>query len=184
MREGRPNKMKLLFDHFSTAVTHVTGRPIAFITAVLIVVMWAFSRPFFPKGKEGDDAWNFLINTGTTIITFLMVFVIQQSQNKDTVALHLKLNELIAANKFASNRLINIEDLTEDELTVLKKFYIHLSELAEADRGLYTTHSIDEAKQNQSAKSRHPGRRRDVPVNPDTDPHEDNLLNRNDNVGS
>lgn len=81
-----------------------------------------------------------------------MVFVIQQSQNKDTVALHLKLNELIAANKNASNRLINIEDLTEEELIVLKAFYINLSEAAEADKDLFTTHSIDEAKHNQNSK--------------------------------
>ena len=86
-----------------------------------------------------------MINTGTTIVTFLMVFVIQQSQNKDTMALQLKLNELIACQKKASNRLIDIEDLTEDELEVLKKFYIRLATLSKEESQLYTTHSIDEA---------------------------------------
>src|ERR1043165_7496308 len=110
--------LKLLFDHFSTTATRVTGRPVSFILAVLIVIVWAATGPIFNYSEN----WQLIINTGTTIITFLMVFVIQQSQNKDTVALHLKLNELIAANKAASNRLIDIEDLTEDELTALSSF--------------------------------------------------------------
>ena len=147
------SKLKLLFDRFSTSVTRVTGRPVAFILAVIIVLVWAASGPLFGF----SETWQLVINTGTTIITFLMVFVIQQSQNKDTVALHLKLNELIAANKNASNRLIDIEDLTEDELIALKAFYIQLSELAEKDAELFSTHSIDEAKQNHSSKLRpHP----------------------------
>lgn len=150
--KGKPTTMNRMFDRFSTLVTHATGRPVAFISAVLLVAVWACSRSLFPKGKDGEDSWELIINTSTTIITFLMVFVIQQSQNKDTVALHLKLNELIASNKNASNRLINIEDLTEQELTVLKEFYIKLSEEAEEDAELFTTHSIDEAKHNQDTK--------------------------------
>lgn len=150
-----PSRLTRAFNIFSTKITRFTGKPIAFVSALLIVILWACSRPLFPKGQEGADSWNFLINTGTTIITFLMVFVIQQSQNKDTIALHLKLNELIAANKDASNRLINIEDLTEEELEVLKKFYMHLSEAAEEDRELFTTHSLDEAKHNQNTKIAH-----------------------------
>jgi low affinity Fe/Cu permease len=128
----------------------VTGRPVAFILAVIIVLVWAASGPVFGF----SETWQLVINTGTTIITFLMVFVIQQSQNKDTVALHLKLNELIAANKNASNRLIDIEDLTEEELIALKTFYVQLSELAEEDAELFSTHSIDEAKQNHTSKRR------------------------------
>ena len=144
------SKLKLLFDRFSTAATRVTGRPIAFILATIIVIVWAATGPMF----NYSEAWELVINSGTTIITFLMVFVIQQSQNKDTVALHLKLNELIAANKRASNRLIDIEDLTEDELIALKEFYVQLSELAEQDKELFTSHSIDEAKLNHSFKLR------------------------------
>jgi low affinity Fe/Cu permease len=117
---------------------------------MLVIVIWAVSGPVF----RFSQTWQLIINTGTTIITFLMVFIIQQSQNKDTVALHLKLNELIAANKAASNRLIDIEDLTEDELIALKDFYVQLSELAEQDAELFTSHSIDEAKQNHQSKQR------------------------------
>jgi len=95
-----------------------------------------------------------VINTGTTIITFLMVFVIQQSQNKDTVALHLKLNELIAATKTASNRLIDIEDLSEEEIKVIKKFYVELSELSKKEKNIFTTHSFDEANANHKSKSK------------------------------
>lgn len=141
-----------LFDRFSTTATRITGRPIAFITAFLLVLGWALSGPLF----NFSDNWQLVINTSTTIITFLMVFVIQQSQNKDTVAIHLKLNELIAANKTASNRLVDIEDLTEDELIALKEFYIKLSDLAEEDSELFTSHSIDEAKLNHHGKKRIP----------------------------
>src|SRR6187431_242109 len=119
-KKRKVSKLKLLFDRFSTSVTRVTGRPVAFILAVVIILVWAATGPLF----DFNETWQLVINTGTTIITFLMVFVIQQSQNKDTVALHLKLNELIAANKNASNRLIDIEDLTEDELIALKAFYV------------------------------------------------------------
>ena len=101
---------KNIFDTFSKYVTRFTGSPVAFISAFFIVIIWALLGPVFGF----SDTWQLVINTGTTIITFLMVFVIQQSQNKDTVAIHLKLNELLATSKNASNRLIDIEDLTED----------------------------------------------------------------------
>jgi low affinity Fe/Cu permease len=135
------SKTNRIFDRFSSVVTRQTGRPVVFILAVLVVLIWAISGPFF----HFSETWQLVINTGTTIITFLMVFVIQQSQNKDTVAIHLKLNELIAASKSASNRLVDVEDLTEDELIALKDFYIKLSDLAEEDGELFTSHSIDEA---------------------------------------
>lgn len=139
-----------IFDHISTSITKLAGRPISFIIAALLVVIWAITGPVF----QYSNTWQLVINTSTTIITFLMVFIIQQSQNKDTLALQLKLNELIACNKKASNRLIVIEDLTEDELTVLKKFYIKLSELAEKENELYSSHSIDEADQFHQQKNR------------------------------
>ncbi len=144
------SRLSLMFDRFSTTATRLTGRPAAFIIAVIIVIVWAATGPIFNYSEN----WQLIINTGTTIITFLMVFVIQQSQNKDTVALHLKLNELIAATKSASNRLIDIEDLTEEELTALKQFYIQLSELAEEENDLFSTHSIDEAKSLHKSKLR------------------------------
>ena len=104
--------------------------------------------PFF----KFSDTWQLVINTSTTIITFLMVFIIQQSQNKDTMALQLKLNELIASNAYASNRLIDVEDLTEAELQTIKKFYVALSKMAAKDSDLHSTHSIDEATNKHNDK--------------------------------
>jgi low affinity Fe/Cu permease len=130
-----------VFDTFSTAVTKATGSPAAFILACLTIIIWGITGPIF----HYSDTWQLVINTGTTIITFLMVFLIQQSQNKDTRAVQLKLNELIACNEKASNRLIVVEDLTEEELEVLKNFYVRLSELARKEKDLHRSHSIDEA---------------------------------------
>jgi low affinity Fe/Cu permease len=136
-----PHGSASLFDRVSTVVTRAAGRPAASILAFAVIVIWALCGPLF----DYSDTWQLVINTGTTIITFLMVFIIQQSQNKDTLALQLKLNELIACQELASNRLIDIEDLTEEELIVLKKFYIKLSDLAEKENDLYSSHSLDEA---------------------------------------
>ena len=129
------------FDKFSSRVTKVTGKPIAFILACAIIIVWAVTGPVF----HFSDTWQLVINTGTTIITFLMVFVIQQSQNKDTIALQIKLNELIASSQTASNRLIDVEDLTPQELETLKKFYIQLAKLAAKETDIKATHSIEEA---------------------------------------
>jgi low affinity Fe/Cu permease len=137
-----------LFDKFSNKVTKAAGSPKAFISAAAVIIIWGASGPVFGF----SDTWQLVINTGTTIITFLMVFVIQQSQNKDTVAVHLKLNELIAATKTASNRLIDIEDLTEEELDAIKKFYISLSKLSKKEKTLFKTHSLDEATENHLKK--------------------------------
>jgi len=138
------------FDKFSTTVTKVTGSSYAFIVAVLLIVAWACTGPVF----HFSDTWQLVVNTSTSIITFLMVFIIQQSQNKDTMALQLKLNELIAASSKASNRLIDIEDLTDEELKQLKKFYSDLGELAEKDNDIFTSHSVEEAKEIQEEENR------------------------------
>ena len=145
-----PSKFASFFNRVSNSVSCMVGSPMAFIIAFLIVVIWAISGPIF----KFSDTWQLVINTGTTIITFLMVFIIQHSQNKDTMALQLKLNELIAANSKASNRLVDIEDLTENELRVLKKFYVRLSDRAEKDEDIHKSHSIDRATENQEFKSR------------------------------
>lgn len=142
------NRISLMFNKFSSVVIRFTGSPTAFVIAFCIILAWGLLGPVF----NYSDTWQLVINTGTTIITFLMVFVIQQSQNKDTMAMQLKLNELIASSKDASNRLIDIEDLTEEELVVLKRFYVKLAKLAEKDTELHTTHSIDEAKAVHEAK--------------------------------
>ncbi|HUR11921.1 MAG TPA: low affinity iron permease family protein [Flavitalea sp.] len=144
----KTNPKTPFFERMAAAVTRVAGSPYAFIVALIIIVAWGISGPVFGF----SDTWQLVINTGTTIITFLMVFVIQQTQNKDTVALHLKLNELIACNELASNRLIDIEDLTDEELQVAKKFYIKLAKLARNDSDLYGTHSLDDANRNHEQK--------------------------------
>jgi low affinity Fe/Cu permease len=136
------NKLSMLFQKMSNKITKVTGSPISFIIALSVVIIWAITGPIFGY----SDTWQLVINTGTTIITILMVFIIQQSQNKDTVAIHLKLNELIASNERASNRLVDIEDLSDEELQKIKEFYITISELAEKEDELNITHSLSEAK--------------------------------------
>ena len=136
------------FGQFAKSVSRLSGRPSAFGFAVAIIVIWAVTGPLFGF----SDTWQLVINTGTTIITFLMVFVIQQSQNKDTLAIHLKLNELIACDAAANNRLIDVEDISPEELAVLKKFYVKLAKLAESDDDVHTSHSLDEADDRHKVK--------------------------------
>jgi len=108
---SRPHRRTSFFDRLSTAVTKATGSSPAFVLAFAIVLGWAATGPIF----RFSNTWQLVINTGTTIVTFLMVFVIQRSQNKDTLAVHLKLNELIASDSAANNRLVGSEDLSPDE---------------------------------------------------------------------
>jgi low affinity Fe/Cu permease len=130
------------FEKISNFITRAAGRPATSLGSIVLVIVWAASGPFFGFSEN----WQLVINTSTTIITFLMVFVIQTSQNKDTIAVQIKLNELIAANRSASNRLIDVEDLTAAELEMLKKFYVTLAQLAAKERDLFSSHSIDEAE--------------------------------------
>ncbi|WP_420997771.1 low affinity iron permease family protein [Cupriavidus sp. 30B13] len=139
-----------LFDRFAGHATRWAGSPVAFLLAVIVVAAWAVTGPLFGY----SETWQLVINTGTTIVTFVMVFLIQQSQNKDAMAVHLKLNELLASHKLASNRLVCIEDLDEGELKRLVTFYRQLSELAEKDGGVKVSHSLDEAAENQAGKQR------------------------------
>jgi low affinity Fe/Cu permease len=148
------------FEKFASAVTKITGSSISFFLAVIIIIVWAITGPLF----NFSDTWQLVINTGTTIVTFLMVFVIQQTQNKDSMALQLKLNELIACEEKASNRLIDIEDLSQEELETIKKFYIKLASLAKKEQDLHTSHSVDEANdqharklKTRKEKTAHPG---------------------------
>jgi low affinity Fe/Cu permease len=138
------------FEKFASTVCKATGSTPAFIGAFGIVVVWAACGPFF----NYSETWQLVINTGTTIITFLMVFLIQKAQNKDSLAIQLKLNELVASSESASNRLVDIEDMTEAEMEVVKKYYQKLSDLSEEDGSLYATHSLDEAEDNHEKKSK------------------------------
>jgi low affinity Fe/Cu permease len=115
---------------------------------LLVVVVWAVSGPFFGY----SSSWQLVINTGTTVITFLMVFLIQRSQNKDSLAIHLKLNELVASSTHASNRLIDVEALDEEELQTLHRYYGRLVQLAKSDADLGRSHTIEEAEGHAAIK--------------------------------
>jgi low affinity Fe/Cu permease len=128
------------FDHFASKVTRWAGSPAAFSAAFLTIVVWAGLGPALHFSED----WQLVINTGTTIVTFLMVFLIQQSQNKDSIAIHLKLNELLAANRQASNRMIGIEDLDEQDLREVATFYVRLALRAKTNGSEKEIHSIDE----------------------------------------
>ena len=110
------NAVSELLEKFSHQATRATGTSIAFVLAVTVIVVWGITGPLFGF----SDTWQLVINTGTTIVTFLMVFLIQRAQNKDAVAIHLKLNEIVAAMEGASNRLIDVEDLSEAEIEALR----------------------------------------------------------------
>ena len=131
------------FERFASRATQVTGSSGAFLVALSVVVLWVITGPLFGY----SDTWQLVINTSTTIITFLMVFLIQKSQNKDSLAMQIKLNELIAVNRKASNRLLNIEDLNEDELRALHQFFGKLADKAKSESTLSISHSIEEAEE-------------------------------------
>ncbi len=137
-----------LLEKFARRATEWTGSSPAFALAVLTILVWIVTGKSFGY----SDTWQLVINTGTTIVTFLMVFLIQRSQNKDAHAVHLKLNELVAAVHGASNRLISVEDLSEHEVEVLRRHYGQLVELARKDEDLTASHSVEEASHRHRAK--------------------------------
>jgi low affinity Fe/Cu permease len=112
------------FNKLAQRTAHQAGRPSTFALAVGIIVVWGLSGPIF----QWSDTWQLVVNTGTTIITFLMVFLIQNTQNRDTEALQLKLDELIRTNEQARNRLLRLEDLSEDEMDHIKRSFSRLAE--------------------------------------------------------
>lgn len=138
------------FARLARTATAWSGSTPALLLAVLVLVLWAASRPLF----DNFDTWQLVINTLTTIITFLMVFLIQRAQNKDAQAVHLKLNELVAAVRGASNRLINVENMSEDELRALHEHYGKLVELAQADAKVTKSHSVEEAVERHKGKTK------------------------------
>ncbi len=128
-------------ERFAYAVTQWVGSARAFAVALAVVLAWVITGPFF----RFSDTWQLVINTATTIITFLMVFLLQRSQNKESLAVQLKLNEIVAALRGASNRLINVENLTEDEVRRLHERYQRLVEMAACEGKMRSSHSIEEA---------------------------------------
>jgi low affinity Fe/Cu permease len=139
-----------LFERFASAATWFTGSVPAFTLAFGIILVWAITGPLF----HFSNTWQLVINTGTTIVTFLMVFLIQQTQNKDGLAIQLKLNELVAALEGASNRLISVEDLTSEELRVLRAHYQLLAQRAKEMAETTDSHSIEEAERRHELKAR------------------------------
>jgi low affinity Fe/Cu permease len=118
----RSNNIHLWFSHFASCTATLVGHPYMFLAAVVALVVWAVCGPFF----HFSDTWQLIINTGTTIITFLVVFLIQNTQNRDAKALHLKLDELIRSHVPAHNDMIDIEKLSDEELEELKERYAAL----------------------------------------------------------
>lgn len=143
-----PAKTGSFFGRLAEGITRFSGSTAAFIGAASIILLWAATGPLF----QYSETWQLVINTGTTIVTFLMVFLIQRSQNKDSLVLHLKLNELIAATQGASNRLINAQDLSEEEINIIHQFFCLLAEKARHDTDLGQTHSVEEAEDNHEEK--------------------------------
>jgi low affinity Fe/Cu permease len=143
------------FERWASHATRVTGSVGAFGLAVGVVLVWLVTGPLF----RFSDTWQLVINTGTTIVTFLMVFLIQQTQNKDGLAMQLKLNELVASHEGASNRLIAAESLTEEELRVLAAHYDRLAERAREEADIRASHSIEEAERRHQQKHGAPEKR-------------------------
>jgi low affinity Fe/Cu permease len=122
----KPNHPTSFFTRFAKRTSHATGQPLTFALAVLVLIIWGVSGPFFGF----SDTWQLIINTGTTIITFLMVFLIQNTQNRDSTAIHMKLDELIRASKGAHNALLDLEELEEKDLEKMREDYESLAQKA------------------------------------------------------
>jgi low affinity Fe/Cu permease len=151
-RAMRPkSRLGQKLERLSRLVTAWTGSSWAFAIAAAVIVVWLASGPMF----HFSDTWQLVINTGTTIVTFLMVFLIQRAQNKDSLAIQLKLNEIVAAIPGASNRLIDIEDMSESDLVRLHEFYYRLAEMAKKEVDLRRSHSIEEAEARHEHKQKH-----------------------------
>jgi low affinity Fe/Cu permease len=122
----RPTKPKSRFSRFAKWTAHATGRPMAFLIAALVIVVWGVTGPLF----HYSDTWQLVINTGTTIVTFLMVFLIQSTQNRDSEAIQVKLDEIIRAIGNAKNELLDMEELEEDDLDKIKETYVEMARKA------------------------------------------------------
>src|SRR6202000_880076 len=123
--------VSLWFSRFASTTAQVVGDPIVFFAAVVLLIVWAVSGPYF----HYSDTWQLIINTSTTIVTFLVVFLIQNTQNRDAKALHLKLDELIRSHHPANDDLIDIQKLSDEELDALEERYQKIREACEARRG-------------------------------------------------
>jgi low affinity Fe/Cu permease len=148
MMDRRTRSHGNILARFATLATFWTGSTPAFIIAVAVILIWLITGPIF----RFSDTWQLVINTASSIVTFLMVFLIQRAQNKDALAVQLKLNEIVAALDGASNRLISAEDLSEPELEVLHIHFQRLAEMAKHDSHIKESHSIEEAEARHAFK--------------------------------
>ncbi len=123
-----PTNRQSLFTRFAKFTSHVAGRPVTFLLAVAVVVAWAATGPYF----QYSNTWQLVINTGTTVVTFLMVFLIQNTQNRDAYAMHVKLDELIRAIEGAHNALLDLEELEDKDLAKIRGGYLKLATTARA----------------------------------------------------
>ncbi|MBM4382718.1 MAG: low affinity iron permease family protein [Deltaproteobacteria bacterium] len=125
----RPTKSTSLFTRIAKATSRATGRPLAFSLAVSVIALWLVTGPLFAY----SDTWQLAINTGTTIVTFLMVFLIQATQNRDSEAIQIKLDELLRATRGAHNALLDLEELEEHELEQIRAAYVGLARRARVE---------------------------------------------------
>jgi low affinity Fe/Cu permease len=139
-----PRRIELL----ASGIINAAGNTYTLVLAFLLVMLWAFSGFYF----RFSEHWEMIIGTASSVITILMVFLIQKSQNKHSLSIQLKLNELVAANELASNRLVSVEGMTEDELMVIEKYYSKLSAFAKKQGNLQQSHSIDESHEAHTIK--------------------------------
>lgn len=165
--DGRDKKVRRghaitrVFDRFASIATRWTGSPYAFGCAVGAIVVWLILGPIF----RYSDAWQLVVNTGTTIVTFLMVFLLQQSQNKDSVAMHLKLDELLSSQRAASNAMIGIENASEEELQRLAATYLALASRRQPEDACEEL----EERSKQAQQAAPPAPRRERRAEPDDD---------------
>jgi low affinity Fe/Cu permease len=122
----RPTKPRSRFTRFAKWTAHATGRPVTFFLAAVVIVVWIVTGPMF----QFSDTWQLVINTGTTIVTFLMVFLIQSTQNRDTEAVQVKLDEIIRAIGNAQNELLDLEELEEEDLDRIRQMYCDMAKQA------------------------------------------------------
>jgi low affinity Fe/Cu permease len=152
----KPKKSTSWFTGFAKMTSRATGRPSAFLAAFAVIIIWIVTGPLF----RFSDTWQLVINTGTTIITFLMVFLIQNTQNRDSEAVQVKLDELIRAHEGAHNALLDLEELEEQELDRIRQTYSALAKQARAElrKGLSDTGSADQVTKDAHArrKKEHP----------------------------
>ncbi len=141
-------KFSLYIEQLASGIIDTAGKTNTLIAAFLIVVLWGISGFYF----HFSEHWQMIIGTASSIVTFLMVFLIQKSQNKHSLSIQLKLNELVASNELASNRLVNVEGMTEEELKVIEKYYSKLGEFAKKQENLQQSHSIDESHHEHAIK--------------------------------